>query len=328
VKYCLFILLAGGLARAQSDTATYITDINGRRVEVSSAAATDSERKELSQSINGRQVPLEQTETRVLSKGPNQTITETITRKFDRTGQVISTDRTVQDEQKHGNTSTIRATIYRSDINGRLQEDERRVIDTQTQGQTTTSDVVISRAGASGSFEPVEKRTVVTTGDAKSTHEQQFIYRPSQSGQLVEAQRMVKDQQKTGNTTVENAAAYELDYTGAMQLASQTTSTTTKVNDTADVTETNVYERASLGRPRVEGTGPRIDEQRIIERTKRPNGSVIETIAVRRPTLADPTHLGNPNKISETVCTGKCEGPAANAAATQPQAQAQAGARP
>jgi hypothetical protein len=318
------MLLAGGFALAQSNTASYITDINGRRVEVSSAASTDGERKELSQSINGRQVPLEQTETRVLSKGPNQTITETITRKFDRTGQVISTDRTVQDEQKHGNASTIRATIYRSDINGRLQEDERRVIDTQTQGSTTTADVVISRAGAAGSFEPVEKRTVVTSGDANSTHENQFIYRPSQSGQFVEAQRMVKDQQKTGNTVIENTAAYETDYTGAMQLTSQTMSTTTKVNDTSEVTETNVYERASLGRPRVEGTGPRIDEQRIIQRAKRPNGSVIETIAVRRPTLADPTHLGEPSKISETVCTGKCDSPAASASATQPQP----GARP
>jgi hypothetical protein len=101
-------------------------------------------------------------------------------------------------------------------------------------------------------------------------------------------------------------------------------STTTKVNDTSEVTETNVYERASLGRPRVEGTGPRIDEQRIIQRAKRPNGSVIETIAVRRPTLADPTHLGEPSKISETVCTGKCDSPAASASATQPQP----GARP
>jgi hypothetical protein len=319
MKYCLYALVVAAAGLAQSNTAAYITDINGHRVEVTSAVTTrDGEHTELSQSVNGRQVPLEQTKTRTLSESPNQTVTETIVRKFDRTGQIISTERTVQDEQKHGDASTIHATIYRSDTNGALREDERRVIETQTQGPATTSDVVISRAGASGSFDPVEKRKVVTTGDTTTTHENETVYRPSQSGQFFEAQREVKDTQKAGNKTVENAATYQIDYTGKMQLVSQTQSTTTKASDGSEVTEMNVYERNSLGRPRDEQSGPKIDEQRIIERTKGPNGAVIETTTVRRPTLADPSHLGEPRQISETICTGKC-GLTPPAATPQPQ---------
>jgi hypothetical protein len=307
MKYCLYALVVAAIALAQSNTATYITDINGHRVEVASAVSSrDGEHTELSQSVNGRQVPLERTETHILSKGPNQTVTETIVRKFDRTGQLISTERTVQDEQKHGNGSTIQATIYRSDTNGTLHEDERRVIETQTQGPTTTSDVVISRAGATGSFDPVEKRKVVTTGDTTTTHENETVYRPSQSGQFFEAQREVKDIQKAGNKTVENAASYEVDYTGKMQLVRQTVSNTTKTGDASEATEMNIYERNSLGRPRDEQSAQKIDEQRIIERTKGPNGAVIETTTVRRPSLADPSHLGEPRQISEIICTGKC----------------------
>jgi hypothetical protein len=306
MKCCLYALVAAAAGLAQSNTASYITDINGRRVEVtSSTSPRDGEQTELSQSVNGRKVPLEQTETHILTKG-NPTVTETIVRKFDRTGQMISTERTVQEEQKRGSGSTIRATIYRSDTNSRLLEDERRVIETQTQGTTTTSDVVISRAGPTGSFDPVEKRKVVTTGDANATHENQTVYRPSQSGQFFEAQREAKDTQKVGNKTLENAANYEVDYTGKMQLVRQTVSNTTKATDGSEVTEMNIYERASAGRPRDEQAGQKIDEQRIIERTKGPNGAVIETTTVRRPTLADQSHLGEPNKTSETICTGKC----------------------
>jgi hypothetical protein len=318
MKYCLYALAVAAIGLAQSNTAIYITDINGHRVEVASAVSSrDGEHTELSQSVNGRVVPLEQTETHLLNKGPNQTVTEIIVRKFDRTGQLISTERTVEDEQKRGSGSTIHATIYRSDTNGTLHEDERRVIETQTQGPTTTSDVVISRAGASGSFDPVEKRKVVTTGDTTTTHENETVYRPSQSGQFFEAQREVKDIQKAGKKTVENAASYEVDYTGKMQLVRQTVSDTAKASDGSEVTQMNIYERNSLGRPRDEQSAQKIDEQRIIERTKGPNGAVIETTTVRRPTLADPSHLGEPRQISETICTGKCG--LAPPAAPQPQ---------
>ena len=54
--------------------------------------------------------------------------------------------------------------------------------------------------------------------------------------------------------------------------------------------------------------GQKIKEQQIIVRTPGADGSVTETMSVRRPTLADQSHLGPATQISQTVCTGKCDG--------------------
>jgi hypothetical protein len=51
----------------------------------------------------------------------------------------------------------------------------------------------------------------------------------------------------------------------------------------------------------------RVLEQQIIERHTNSDGSVAETFSVRRPSMSDPNRLGELQKISETVCKGKCE---------------------
>ena len=51
-----------------------------------------------------------------------------------------------------------------------------------------------------------------------------------------------------------------------------------------------------------------LKEQEVIVR-KEKNGVVTETTTVSRPLLADPNRLGAPSRVSELVCTGKCEGP-------------------
>ncbi len=104
MKYCLYSLLCAGCALAQSGgkstTDLLVPDLNGNRVEAAIYTAKDGDRKELTQSINGREVPLEQSDTHVLSEGPNGRTTETLTRKYDATGQVVSTERTVVEEKK------------------------------------------------------------------------------------------------------------------------------------------------------------------------------------------------------------------------------------
>jgi hypothetical protein len=96
VKSWLAALLAGSIAIAQSTTSTYIPGINGQPVE-GSTVLSNAERTEVNRSINGRQVPLEQTEERVLSQDANGSVTEKITRKYDPTGQLMSTERVVTD---------------------------------------------------------------------------------------------------------------------------------------------------------------------------------------------------------------------------------------
>ncbi len=310
MKYCLYFSLCTGFAAAQSTSALLTPDLNGRNVESASYVAKDGDRTELTQSINGRAVPLQKTDTHVLSESPNGKTTETIVRKYDATGQLASTERTVSVEQKTPTGSVINATIYRSDLNGSLQEAERRTIQSQTQGSTTTADVAISRAGLSGSFQLAEKRNIVTVTnkDAGSVQETEVVQRPDQNGQLAEATRETREQTTAGDKVTSNTARYEPDYTGKMSLIRQQVETTAKSPDGSIVTERNTFAPSAYGIARSGDGGPKLQEQEVIVRREN-NGVVTEKTTVSRPTLQNPDRLGPASPVSELVCKGKCAGP-------------------
>jgi hypothetical protein len=300
------LLAATAFAWAQSVTNIYTTDINGH-TEAASSVASNSHRSELSRSINGRDVPLEQTEERVLREDSTGKVTERIVRKYDPDGRLSATERTVTDERKlPGGGSSTRATTSRSDVNGQMQEAERRTIEVHPQGTGTRSQTVIERPTPNGSLEAFEKRNLVTQTTGAATHEDETVYRPSGNGGFSEALRQVRDVRKTGDQTVDHTTYYEPGVTGQLQLARQTVSTTTKRPDGSEVTEVNLYARATAGNVRDNDLPQQIQEQQIIERKKGPGDAVVETLNIRRPNPTDPNHLGELQKISETVCKGKC----------------------
>ena len=93
-----------------------------------------------------------------------------------------------------------------------------------------------------------------------------------------------------------------------MSLIRQEAATTTKQGDGSEITELSLYAPSITGVAR-EGLGsPKLREQQTIVR-KESTGVVTETTTARRPTMADPNRLGDPNVISDLVCTGKCAGP-------------------
>ena len=311
MKYCLYSLLCAGLALAQSAdksiTSLLVPDLNGNSVEAAVYTAKDGDRKELTQSINGRAVPLEQSDTHVLSEGPNGRTTETLTHKYDATGQVVSTERTVVEENKTPAGAVIHTTVYRSDLNGQMAESERRTIETQTQGTTSTTDVTISRPGISGSFDVAEKRNVVVNTDGKTVHETEVVQIPAANGQLMEALREVRDQTTVDGTTTSTSARYEPDFTGKLSLASQQVATTKKAADGSLVTAVDLYAPAAYGIAREQNATAKLREQDVTVRREK-NGVVTETTTVSRPTLQDPSRLGPSAPVSELVCTGKCDG--------------------
>jgi len=313
VKYCFHLLCCAAFAFGQESSSTlYTTDINGHVIPEAQYVARDGDKTQLNQSINGRQVPLQGSETRVLTDEPNHRVIETIVRKYDATGQLAATERTVTDETKTPAGSTIHASVFSSDVNGHMQETERRVIETQKQDSTTTADVTISRPGLSGSFDTAEKRQVVTTAQGNTIRETESIQRPSGNGsQFSEAARQVREETKSGDKTSSSTALYELDYQGKMALSLQNVATTTKTGPDTQVTELNTYAPSAYGIAREAQGGPQLREQQTIERSER-NGVVTETTVVRRPTLANPNRLGDPSAISTLVCTGKCDGPLQN----------------
>ena len=92
-----------------------------------------------------------------------------------------------------------------------------------------------------------------------------------------------------------------------MALLNSETSTTVTSKDGKQVVERNIYDANALGYARTDADGQKIREQQIIVRTPGADGSVKETVSVRRPTIADQANLGAPVQLSETVCTGKCQ---------------------
>jgi hypothetical protein len=311
------------VAYPQSVTNTFSTNINGTRVEAPSQASGDGERTERFQSINGRQVPLEQTVDRVVREDANGKVTERILRKFNPNGQLASTERVLIEESKlPGGGSSVRETTYRSDVNGGSQEAQRQTIETHVNGSTTTASTVIDRPTLNGSFETVEKRSEVTEGPAANQRTTESVYRRDGAGGFQEALRNVKTSSTANNTTTETTANYEPGVTGQLQLASQSESTSTKRPDGSEVIQTNLYAHTVTGRLQENNAPMRVKEQQIVERRVNPDGSVVETLSVRRPSISDPNRLGELQKLSETVCKGKCQPekpPAADATKSAPE---------
>jgi len=320
VKLVLFLPFIAAFASAQSSSTTYTRDLNGNRVEgkfIETSAKGD--RTERFQSINGRQVPVEQVTERVISDDANGKVTERIVQKFDPTGRPASTERVmIQETKLPGGGSTVRETTYRNDVNGGQREAVRTTIETRVSGSTTTASTVIERPGTSGSFETVEKRSSITEGPADNQHTTASIYSRNVSGGFQETVRTVKTASTANNTTKESSATYEPGLNGQLQLDSQSESTSSRQPDGTELVQTNLFTKTVAGNVQDSSGAMRVKEQQVIQRRTNPDGSLIETLSVRRPSVSDPNRLGELQKVSETVCKGKCQPEAAPAKSAKP----------
>ena len=308
MKPAFLLVFCAALAWPQSSTTVYTKDLNGNRVAAQSFSATDDDRTERFQSINGRQVPLEQVVDRVVRDDANGKVTERTLRKFNREGQLAATEHVMIEENKlPGGGFLVRETTYRSDLNGGLREAERKTTEKRVNGSTTTASTVIEQPTMNGSFETIEKRSAVTDGPADNQQTTESVYRRSLSGGFQEALRNVKTTSKQTDATRETIANYEPGMNGQLQLASQSESTSTKQPDGTEITQTNLFAHTVAGVLQDNTAAMRVKEQQIVERRKNPDGTVVETFSVRRPSVSDPNRLGALQKLSETVCKGKCE---------------------
>ena len=308
MKPCLLFLFPMVLA-AQSTTSKSETDINGRRAELTrSGVSREGVRTERLQSINGQTIPLEQAEEKVLSDSSQGKVIERMVKKFDQTGRLSSTEKVLIEEEKlAGGGTNVRETTWRSDINGTLREAERRATETRVSGSATRTQTSVSRPTINGGFEAAELRSKQTEKKGNAEESQETVQRRGSDGRFHEAIRELSTVSRNGDQTTEHRATYEPGMTGQLELAGQSQSLSVKRADGTEVTEVNLYARAADGRIQERGAAQQIKEQQIIQRSKASDGSVVETLSVRRPTIADPALLGNVQKLYETVCKGKCE---------------------
>jgi hypothetical protein len=307
VRTCLLFVAAGALG-AQSTASTYTPDINGNLVPGTAVVSADGVTTDLRQSINGREVPLEQVQEKVLSRDGNTTVTERIVRHFGVNGEVVQTDRIVTEATKTGEgASVMHSTTYRSDISGNMSEAERKTVETHQDGAATVTDTAIQKKDLDGSFGVAEKRTLTSEPTSNGKRESETVMLRDTNGNLYQAQRSSTVETKTGNQVVVNTAIYEPGVNGNLSLKRQQVSTSTSNPDGSSSQEVEIFGRTSDSMARAEGAPPALTEKRTIERQKGAGGAIVETQTVQLPSVNDPGRLDAARKVLETICRGECE---------------------
>jgi hypothetical protein len=308
---CVLGLAAAGICQESRELNTYTYDLNGRRVPVASLSAESSEgassRVERTQTVNGRTIPLEKFEEKVLSDGAEGKVVERVLNRYDQNGRLSQTEKVRIEERKQadGGFSVLTA-VYRSDLNGRMALDERSTMRSTRSGDVTTAETVVERPGLSGTLETAERRQTLVRGDENNSQADSTVYRRDSNGNFRATEREVtKTVVEEGRVSVESAN-YSTAPGGQMALVEQRVSETSRGADGSERTVVNVYGVASQGRAVSNyESGPKLREQQIVSRRPAEGGGYVESWSVRRADLAN-GNLGPAAKISETVCTGQC----------------------
>jgi hypothetical protein len=310
MRYSAAICAAGVLwAQDASRSTTYTYDANGRRTPaaVSSAitSGSGSIRAETTQTINGRSVPLESVEEKVISDGPEGRVIERVVKRYGQNGQPGQPEKVrIEEKKQPGGGTTVLTTVFDSDINGRFAVRERSTMRTSQSGDTVNAQTLVERPSLSGSLDVVERREEIRSGDPKKQVTTDLtVYRKDTNGGFAQAERITGQTVVENNQTTQTTATYNTNMTGKLELAGQRVSRVQKAADGTELEVVDIFGSAPPGR--TPQNGPVLREQQIIER--RPGGgqALVETFSIRRPDL-ESGRLGPARKISETVCTGKC----------------------
>lgn len=300
-------------AQSASVSNTTRVDINGNRVSdgpavITSKTATATQVTETTQSINGRTVPLERVEERVLREDASGKVVERLIRRYDQQGNPLPPVREHIDEQKRPDGSSVTtATTYRGDINGNMQLAEKAVTESRKSGAEERAETVIQRPTINGALDTVEKQAQVKIADPNGYKAESTTYRRGEGGGFYPAVRKVTDHTEKGSESTENTVEYEANPDSALQLHSQTVAKTVTASDGGKATVLNIYGASVPGTVNGPGSGMQLQEQQLIDSQKGRNDTVTQTFSVRRPTISDPNTLGPAKQISQTVCKGNCK---------------------
>ena len=187
-------LLAAAVWAQQKESRTYVFDPNGRRVEWSASTQGAGFSSETIRDVNGRAVPVESVEERVLRKEQGLQVTERVIRRYTPDGRPLPPEKVlVETVTRPDGTITETSTVYRGDLNGNLRPAERTHSETRKSGEQAVTETRVERASLSGGFTLVEKRaaTEVVREADRSSQREETVYVPDTNGRLVAAQRRV-----------------------------------------------------------------------------------------------------------------------------------------
>jgi hypothetical protein len=317
VKACIFLVLVSSLSlpAQQSDVKqTTSVDVNGNVLLDGPAISqtrsdNGSQTTVTTQSINGRTVPMEQVEQRVLRNDASSKVTERIVRRFDPQGNPLPPVRqTIEEQKRPDGSSSTQSTTYTTDINGNTQVTEKSITDTQKNGSGETSETTVQRPTVNG-LETVEKNSTVVSKQADGYQSESTIYRLDGNGGFSPAVRQVTQHTVRGSEVSDSSAEYERDSSGELALHGQSVTHTVTRPDGLKESVVDIYSRNVPGTVSGNESALKLQERQTIENTPGPGGTVVQTLSVQRPTVSDPGTLGPARQLSQTVCKGDCKPP-------------------
>jgi hypothetical protein len=315
VKRCILATLACSLsltAQQSNVSSTTQVDVNGNRISdgpliSQTKSANGSVTTETRQSINGRSVPVEQVEQRVLRDDASGKVTERTIRRYDPQGNPMPPVRETIEEQKRADgSSSIQSTTYRGDINGGMQVAEKTITESHASTSGETSETIVQRVTPDG-LATVEKRNQVIVKQPTGYQSESTTYRGDGNGGFFTAVKQTTEHIEQNSQSSDSSAEYERGPNGELQLHSQTVTKTVTRPDGSKDAVVEVYGRNVPGTVSGSDSALRLQEQQVIETAPGPNNTVVQTLSVRRPSVSDPQTLGPPRQISETVCHGDCK---------------------
>ncbi|MCE5311277.1 MAG: hypothetical protein LLG20_26865 [Acidobacteriales bacterium] len=309
----VFVVAAGWLFGQQEsrESTKYVYDGMGNRAVAtrssSTRTGTGAQSSERIESVNGREIPRETVEERVLSEGDGAKITERVVRRYDADGLPGPPEKIRIEESKSpdGSISTV-TSVYRSDLSGNYQLSEKATEQISKSGNVTTVERSVEKPTINASFGVVEKSSRTTTETDGSSHSESVTYRRETGGSFYAAAQEVADWKETKGAESETVTVFEGAPGGKMRFSRQTVTDARIAADGSVHAVTDVYNVVVPGQVSSEEATPQLRERQIFDRKAGPGGEVVETVSVRRPSLADPDRLGEAHRISEVTCHG-CE---------------------
>jgi hypothetical protein len=322
MKYCVFLTLTCGLglwvnglaAQESKIEQSTAVDVNGTAIPYGPAIAetgtpNGSQTLVTTQSINGRSVPMEEVETRILKQSADEKVTERIVKRYDPQGNPLPPTRQVIEEHiKPDGSSNTQSTTYSTDINGNTAVTEKYVTDTEKTTSGESSETTVQRPSVNG-LETVEKQSMVMSNQPNGSQSETTTYRRDGNGGFFPAVRQTTERTIQGSEVTDNTAEYERNPEGDLQLHGQTVTHTVTEPDGLKNSVVDIYSREVPGVVTGPESAMKLQERDTIDNTSGPGGSVVQTFSVQRPTVSDPGTLGPSRQISETVCKGDCKPP-------------------
>jgi len=306
--------LATALAAQEGSrqVSTFSTGVNGSVTTGSSSAEAwtpDSYSKTTTtRGINGRIVPSESIEERVVHRDAGQTVRERLTQHYDYDGKPAGQEKErIQENSNPDGSQTVVKASYQQDLNGRFQLAEQVTSQIVKSGADRTERAVVQRPGLNGSMETGARVNTVMTGGPGREQERVATYRKDVNGRFYEASHSVRDRvQALAGLVSETTLAYEADASGKLELTTRTLGQIRKLPDGSEVRERTIYSGWAGGRTGPDG-GLLLLEQWLVERKPAAGNTVRETTSVRKPDPNFPPTMGTYQTVSQSVCTGQCQ---------------------